>query len=105
MLITGLLVYIVGVPAAVNVDVFTIYDLLVSNVLLLAGGLAVTLYVGWFRRDILKEMRFGIGGKGGGGSLDWSAYWVPVIRFVLPALLTALLVLGVINFVDGLRAL
>jgi NSS family neurotransmitter:Na+ symporter len=94
VLLMGIAVYIVGLPTAMSLTWLGHYDTLVSNVLLLLGGLLLVVYVGWVRRDILDELTVGAA-----GGLDLSRYWVPVIRFVLPALLTALLLLGIDQFV------
>lgn len=95
VLLMGFAVYLAGVPTAVSLDWLATYDTLVSNVLLLLGGLLLVVYVGWIRRDILDELT--VGAVGG---VDLSRYWVPVIRFVLPVLLAVLLGIGVDQFVQ-----
>ncbi|MGB1697688.1 MAG: sodium-dependent transporter [Thermoplasmatota archaeon] len=93
VLLVGLPVYILGIPSAISTNFFTFMDDIINNILLLLGGLVLTLYVGWVRPDTLKEMV--VGTKNG---LDWSKYWIAVIRYPLPVLLTGLLGLGLYNF-------
>jgi NSS family neurotransmitter:Na+ symporter len=94
VLMIGLPVYILGVPSAISGDFLGLMDNIINNIILLLGGFLLTIYVGWVRPDILKEMV--VGTKGG---LDWSKYWAFMIRFVLPGLLLVLFSFGVYNFV------
>lgn len=97
VLLVGLSVYLLGIASAVNLDVLTVVDAFVSNILLLAGGLLLAIFVGWVRPHYLDEMT-----HEHDGGLEWSAYFRPVIKYALPVFLSVLLVLGIINFFSGL---
>lgn len=102
VLLMGLAVYILGVPSALSGEFLGYFDLLVSNVLLLLGGLLLVIYVGWIRPEILTEMLPSDGDSR--GTFDMSRYFIPVIRYPLPVILSVLFVLGLITFFDGLFA-
>ncbi len=97
VLLVGLTVYLLGVASAVNLNVLTVVDSFVSNILLLAGGLLLAIFVGWVRPHYLDEMT-----HEHDGGVEWSAYFRPVIKYALPVFLSVLLVLGVINFFNTL---
>ncbi len=97
VLLVGLSVYILGIPSAFSGSFLNIVDLFVSNVLLLLGGLLLAIYVGWIRPHYLDEMT-----HGHDGGIEWSRYFRPVIKFVLPVFLSVLLVLGIVNFFQSL---
>ncbi len=97
VLLVGLTVYLLGVASAVNLNVLTVVDSFVSNILLLAGGLLLAIFVGWVRPHYLDEMT-----HEHDGGVEWSAYFRPVIKYALPVFLSVLLVLGVINFFSTL---
>lgn len=97
VLLVGLSVYILGLGSAISADFLNVVDLFVSNVLLLAGGLLLTIFVGWIRPHYLNEMTHGLE-----SGPNWAGYFRPVIKYALPAILGVLLVLGVINFFQSL---
>ncbi len=90
--IVGLPIYIFGLLSAIDLDFLTQVDYLVSRVILIAGGLLLAIYVGWVRPDILDELDVGLSGR------SYAGYFRPVIRYVLPALLGVLTVLGVLGY-------
>lgn len=100
VLLVGFTIYLLGLAAAVSLTALDVMDKFVSNVLLLGGGLLLAIYVGWIRPEYLDEMTFGSDGR-----FDWSAFFRPVIKFVLPVLLVVLLAFGVKDFFDFLAAL
>lgn len=91
--LVGLSVYFLGLASAVSLEALDFFDSLVSNILLLAGGLLLSVYVGWIRPEYLDEVSFGAG-----RGLDWGAYFRPAIRYALPPLLTVLLYFGIASF-------
>ncbi len=95
--LVGLSVYILGLGSAISADVLNYVDLFVSNILLLAGGLLLSIYVGWIRPHYLNELSHGLE-----SGPDWSGYFRPVIKYGLPPILGVLLVLGFINFFQSL---
>jgi len=92
VLVLGLPIYIVGLFSAIDLRFLDYADALVSRVLLITGGLLVTLYVGWVRRPLLDELEVGLGG------FSMMPYFRPVIRYVLPVILGVLMLLGIVSF-------
>jgi NSS family neurotransmitter:Na+ symporter len=71
---------------------FDLYDFLSSNVLLPLGGLAISLFVGWFWRP--GDMRSVIGGEGRPANPLVARAFIVVIRYVTPALVALVLLRG-----------
>jgi NSS family neurotransmitter:Na+ symporter len=95
--VVGLVVYILGVPSALSSKFLGVMDSFVSNILLLTGGLLLSIFVGWVRPHYLDELT-----HEHDGGIEWSRYFRPVIKYVLPVTLSVLLVLGIINFFQSL---
>ncbi len=92
VLLVGIIVYLVGLFSAIDLDFLGYADILVSRVLLITGGLLLSIYVGWVRPEILDELLVG------GGHERGAAILRPTIRYVLPVLLGALTALGILGF-------
>ena len=72
---------VLGIPAAWNTDVLGVMDSIANNLLLLAGGLLLAVFVGWFMRDPVSEARQGAEG------VRWFFLWRTLLRFVAPLFL------------------
>ncbi len=96
VLLVGLSTYILGLPAAISMDWFGIADSLVSNILLLLGGLMLVIYTGWIKPEILDELS--VGRKG----WDMGKIFRPIIKYPLPVFLVVLLGFGFEAFFKGL---
>ncbi len=90
VLLMGLPVYVLGIPAAIWGDWMGFADGMVTPLLLL-GGLLLTLYLGWVQPHLLDEM--GVGAK-----RDWSPMWKGIIRYPLPVILGGLFLLALASF-------
>jgi NSS family neurotransmitter:Na+ symporter len=85
-LAVGALTIGIGIPPALNLEIFAALDQLAGNVFLIAGGLALSLFVGWRMPNALEEVRAGAEG------VRWFFLWRGLLRYVVPA------VLGVVLF-------
>ncbi|MGB1585470.1 MAG: sodium-dependent transporter [Thermoplasmatota archaeon] len=94
VLLMGLSVYVLGLPAALWGDYMDFADSLVGPLLLL-GGFLLAIYVGWLDRSILDEMRIG-------AKRDWGKMWASIIRYPLPVVLGSLFIFSVIGFFRNL---
>lgn len=94
VILMGLGVYILGVPAAFSADWLTYTDAFISRIVLILGGLLLVLYVGWVRKDVLDELHVGVGR----GSVDAGRFLKPIIRYPLPLALFLLTILGILGF-------
>ena len=65
-----------------------VVDQIANNLLLLFGGLALSIFVGWFMPDPMTEVAAGAEG------VRWFFLWRTLLRFVVPVVLGVILVLG-----------
>jgi neurotransmitter:Na+ symporter, NSS family len=76
---------LLGIPSALSLDVLGLADQIAGNVFLLAGGLGLAIFTGWVMRDPVAELRRGA------AAVRWVFLWRGLLRFVVPAVLTAIL--------------
>jgi len=88
-LVLGAAITLLGIPAALSLDVLGLMDQVAGNVFLLAGGLGLAVYVGWVMPDPIGEVRAGAGAQWWFGVWRWLMRWVvPVVLFAILALVT-----------------
>jgi len=80
-IIAGIAIATLGAPSAYSTDVLGVVDGIANNLFLLGGGLALSLFVGWFVVDPIAEAQSGAEG------VRWFFLWRTLLRFVVPALL------------------
>jgi NSS family neurotransmitter:Na+ symporter len=80
---------LLGVPAALNLDVLGLMDQIAGNVFLVGGGLALSIFVGWVMKDPVAEVREGAPG------IRWFFLWRQLLAFFVPAVLAVVLVYAV----------
>jgi len=76
---------VLGLPAAVSLDVLGWMDKLAGSLFLVAGGLGLALFVGWAMRDPMAEVRRGAEG------VRWFFLWRWLLRIPVPAALALVL--------------
>ncbi len=76
---------LLGVPAAFSLDVLGLMDQIGGNLLLILGGLMLSLFVGWFMPNALEEA------SEGSSFASLLFGWRVLLRFVVPAILVAIL--------------
>ncbi len=72
---------LLGIPAALETDVLGAMDGLAERFFLIAGGLGLSLFVGWRMQDPMGEVRVGAEG------VRWFGLWRWLLRLVVPAFL------------------
>jgi NSS family neurotransmitter:Na+ symporter len=77
----GATIALLGAPSAWRTDVLGVVDQIANNLLLLFGGLALSVFVGWFMKDPVAEVRAGAAG------VRWFFLWRALLRFAVPAFL------------------
>ncbi len=87
--IAGVSIAAMGLPAAWSTDVLGVMDGVATNLFLLAGALALSLFVGWRMQDPVAEA------SAGAGAVRWIFLWRTLLRFVVPAVLIFVLVQAV----------
>jgi NSS family neurotransmitter:Na+ symporter len=94
-LVGGGAITALGAFSAFDLEVLDVSDQFANNILLLGGGFALCLFVGWVMPDPEAEIR------AGSGAVPWAGAWRWLLRIVVP------LFLGYVLFVsvpDTLRA-
>jgi NSS family neurotransmitter:Na+ symporter len=95
----GSAVGLTGIAAALDTAVLGVMDQIAGNVLLILGGLAIALFVGWSMRDPEAEL------AAGAGRVRWFFLWRGLLRFVVPAVLAVVLASAIPAALQSLRAL
>jgi len=80
-LLCGVAIALLGAPSAWSTDVLGVVDQLANNFLLLTGGLALSIFVGWRMVDPVEEVRAGAAG------VRWFFLWRGLLRFAVPTFL------------------
>jgi len=81
----GAVTFVMGIPAALDLDVLGTMDQLAGNVFLVVGSLALAVFVGWIMRDPIAEVTVGAPG------IRWFFLWRNLLRFVVPPVLLVVL--------------
>ena len=77
----GAAITALGAFAAFDIDVLDVSDQFANNILLLGGGFALCLFVGWVMPDPMSEV------QAGSGPVRWFFAWLFLLRFVVPLFL------------------
>jgi NSS family neurotransmitter:Na+ symporter len=85
--VLGLAITALGAPSAWKTDILGAIDQVANNIFLLGGGLALSIFVGWYMAGPVEEARDGTGGGGG-----WLRSWRGLLRYAVPAFLFFVLV-------------
>ncbi|HEY5656842.1 MAG TPA: sodium-dependent transporter [Myxococcota bacterium] len=95
----GTAIALLGIPSAWSTDVLGVVDQLANNLLLLTGGLALSIFVGWFMKDPVAEVSAGASG------VRWFFLWRALLRFAVPAFLLFVLWYAVPETCDAVAGL
>ncbi len=96
----GAVIFVVGIPTALDTGILTLYDALAANVLLLLGGVIMVILVGWVHPEkSLDEIERGVDNIG-----RWGIAWLWAVRVPVLLVLLLALVLAVIGFVEEVQA-
>jgi NSS family neurotransmitter:Na+ symporter len=95
----GFGMFLVGVPTAVSLSTFNVYDVFIDRILLVLGSLLLTAYAGWkYDAEMLEELSLGTGGLGRFGKA-----WIWTVRYPVTIILVFILLLGMVEYVEVLR--
>ncbi|MFT4946459.1 MAG: NSS family neurotransmitter:Na+ symporter [Natronomonas sp.] len=82
------LIFLVGIPTALDLDYLTVYDAVANNVLLILGGLLLAIFAGWvYAEGAMTEFR-----KGLGDAETLPRVWIWILR--IPVILVLAYVLS-----------
>jgi len=82
----GIVITALGAPSAWSTDILGAVDQIANNILLLGGGFALSVFVGWVMVGPIEEAREGA------ADVAWFGSWLNLLRYVVPAFLFFVLV-------------
>lgn len=82
----GLAIAALGAPSAWSTEILGAVDQVANNILLLGGGFALSIFVGWVMAGPVEEAREGA------ASFAWFGSWRTLLRYAVPAFLFFVLV-------------
>jgi NSS family neurotransmitter:Na+ symporter len=87
----GAIIFLLGIPSALSLDTFGLYDEIANSLLLPTGVTLIVTFVGWvYGRDAVAELRQGTGGFG-----SFASTWLWHVRVVVLVAVVGTLVLSV----------
>jgi NSS family neurotransmitter:Na+ symporter len=85
-ILLGIAVTVLGAPSAWSTDILGAIDQVANNILLLGGGFALSIFVGWVMAGPVDEVSKGAAG------VAWFGIWRNLLRYAVPAFLLFVLV-------------
>jgi NSS family neurotransmitter:Na+ symporter len=85
-IVLGTAVAVLGAPSAWSTDILGAVDQFANNILLLGGGFALSIFVGWVMAGPIEEASEGADG------VAWIGIWRNLLRYAVPAFLFFVLV-------------
>ncbi len=85
-ILLGLAITAIGAPSAWSTEILGAADQVANNILLLGGGFALAIFVGWVMAGAIEEAREGA------AEVTWFGSWRNLLRFAVPAFLLFVLV-------------
>jgi neurotransmitter:Na+ symporter, NSS family len=98
-LITGTAITALGIPCAIDLRFLEIFDQIAGTVLLVVGALFIAVFVGWKMKDPIQEASLGA------KRYWWFDSWIVLLRYVVPVLLTFVLVYALIEAFTAISGL
>ncbi|WP_254768080.1 sodium-dependent transporter [Salinilacihabitans rarus] len=96
--IVGTIIFVVGIPTALDLVFIDLYDLFANNILLVFGGLMVSIFVGWVISNVaLDEIGRGVRNLG-----SWGDVWIWLVRIPVIVILFVTIYLGVFEYYEFL---
>jgi NSS family neurotransmitter:Na+ symporter len=95
----GAAIALLGAPSAWSTDVLGVADAIANTLLLLLGGLLLSVFVGWVMPDPVSEVRVGAEG------VRWFFLWRTLLRLPVPTILLFVLWRAVPDTFEKIRAL
>ena len=96
----GGLIFLLGIPTALDTTILGLYDALAAEILLITGGILLAILVGWIvHEEAREELSKGIGDLGWYGDA-----WIWLVRVPVLLVLIVSLVLAILGFVEFVEA-
>ncbi len=91
------IIFMLGIPTALDLAYLDAYDGFANNILLILGGLLLSVFVGWVYADEARdELQKGRRASWFGG------FWLAAVRYFVPPVLLVTLALAVIDYYEFL---
>ena len=91
--------FVVGIPTAIDLTYLDAYDLFANNILLILSGLLLSIFIGWvYAGEAVEEL-----GKGRTSDGRIEAVWLTTLRYVVPIVLAITLALSVRDYIGFLQ--
>ncbi len=85
-ILLGVAATVLGAPSAWSTDILGAIDQVANNILLLGGGFALSIFVGWVMAGPIEEASEGAAG------VAWFGSWRNLLRYAVPVFLLFVLV-------------
>jgi NSS family neurotransmitter:Na+ symporter len=85
-ILLGVAAAVIGAPSAWNTDILEAVDKVANDILLVSGGFALAIFVGWVMADPIEEASEGAAG------VAWFGSWRNLLRYAVPVFLLFVLV-------------
>ena len=97
--ILGVIIFLIGIPTALDLTYLDTYDKFANNILLILGGLLLSLFIGWvYTSDARHELQKG-------RAESWvEPIWINVVRYFVPPVLGITLALAVIEYYEFIQS-
>ncbi len=93
------IIFVIGIPTALDLTYLDLYDKFANNILLILGGMLLSIFVGLVYADGAKAEL----SEGSPLGASIAPIWVLVSAVVVPVLLAVTLYFGVVEYVEFLR--
>jgi len=95
----AVIIFLLGVPTALDLAYLDTYDMFANNILLILGGLLLSVFIGWVyadeARDELQK----------GRTASWFGdFWLAAVRYFVPPVLLVTLALAVIEYYEFIQS-
>ena len=85
-ILMGIAITALGAPSAWDTDFLSAVDKIANDILLVSGGFALAIFVGWVIADPIDEV------SEGAADVGWFGSWRNLLRYAVPAFLLFVLV-------------
>jgi len=95
----AVIIFALGIPTALDLTYLDTYDKFANNILLILGGLLLSLFVGWvYAAESREEL------DKGRSSGRFGSVWLNTVRFVVPPVLVVTLGLAVVEYYEFIQS-
>jgi len=95
----AVIIFTLGIPTALDLAYLDAYDLFANNILLILGGLLLSLFIGWAYADQARDELTK------GRTAGWfGEFWLTAVRYFVPPVLLVTLGLAVVEYYEFIQS-